>query len=357
MTALLDSRDLILEADKSKLLNSVEALPDQILDALEQTKDFTVPADYADAKNIVVSGMGGSALGSYIIKGLYKDELKVPFEVISHYSLPSYVNSDTLVLLSSYSGTTEETLSSAEDALRKGAKVMVITSGGPLEKIAKDNNWPLYLIKASFNPSNQPRLAIGYAIAGQLAMFAKAGFIPDQHEALAKVADGLRPMIKHLSPESKEGNTAKLLAYAAYEKHLILCAAEHLTGAAHVFNNQVNENAKALTSEWPLPEFNHHYMEALSFPKSNQDTTIFFLFSSYLYNERVGKRFPLTANLLEQKGYETQVIQATAPTKLEQVFEVIQLGEFVAAYLPLLYRIKDPGPVPNVEWFKAQMAK
>jgi glucose/mannose-6-phosphate isomerase len=355
--ALLDSRDLILEADKSKLLNSVEALPDQILDALAQTQDLIIPKDYASAKNIVVSGMGGSALGSHIIKGLYKDELSVPFEVVNHYTLPAYVNSDTLVLLSSYSGTTEETLSSAEDAKRRGAKIMVITSGGPLAELAQQNNWPLYLIKATYNPSAQPRLAIGYAIAGQLAMFAKAGILPDQHEALTKVSSGLRAMIKNLGPESIEGNTAKLLAYAAFEKHIIFCAAEHLTGAAHVFNNQVNENAKALTSEWPLPEFNHHYMEALSFPKSNQDTTIFFLFSSYLYNERVGKRFPITATLLEQKGYEAQVIQATAPTKLEQVFEVIQLGEFVAAYLPLLYRIKDPGPVPNVAWFKAEMAK
>lgn len=357
MSSILDSREQIATLDKANLLASVEALPDQILDALEQTKDFTVPDAYKSVKNVVVSGMGGSALGSHIIKGLFKTELKVPFEVVSHYSLPGYVNTDTLVLLSSYSGTTEETLASAADAKARGAKIMVITGGKPLADMAKTNNWPIYQIKATYNPSNQPRLAIGYAIAGQLVMFAKASILPDQSVGLAKTAANLKVMLGHLAPEAKENNTAKLLAYAAFEKHIIFSAAEHLVGAAHVFNNQINENSKAMTSEWHLPEFNHHYMEALSFPKANQETTIFFLFNSYLYYERVGKRFPITQQLIESKGYETQMIQATAPSKLEQVFEIIQLGEFVAAYLPLLYRIEDPGPVPNVDWFKAQIAK
>ena len=357
MPSILDSRDQIKELDKSGLLSSVEALPDQILDALEQTKTVTVPEEYKTVKNVVVSGMGGSVLGSYVIKGLFKDELKMPFEIVSHYTLPAYVSTDTLVLLASYSGTTEETLAAADDAQKRGAKVMVITSGGPLAELAQKNSWPIYLIKATYNPCNQPRLAIGYAIAGQLALFAKASILPDQSEGLTKVASGLREMIKRLVPESTEGNTAKLLAYAAFEKHIVISAAEHLIGAAHVFNNQVNENSKALTSEWHLPEFNHHYMEALGYPKANKETTIFFLFNSALYHDRIAKRFPLTQKLIESKEYETQLVQATAPTKLEQVFEIIQLGEFVAAYLPILYRIADPGPVPNVEWFKAEMAK
>jgi glucose/mannose-6-phosphate isomerase len=357
MTSILDSRDQIKALDKSNLLGSVEALPDQILDALTQTQDIVIPSEYKNVKNVVVSGMGGSVLGSYVIKGLFKGELTIPFEVVSHYTLPGHVSSDTLVLLSSYSGTTEETLASAQDAKMRGAKVMVITAGGPLAELAQKNNWPLYLMKATYNPSNQPRLAIGYAIAGQLALFAKAGILANQSAELMKVAAGLKDMIKRLAPESVDGNTAKLLAYAAFEKHIIISAAEHLVGAAHVFNNQVNENSKALTSEWHLPEFNHHYMEALQFPKANQETTIFFLFNSQLYNERVGKRFPITNELILAKGYETQLIQATGPSKLEQVFEIIQLGEFVAAYLPILYKIPDPGPVPNVEWFKAQMAK
>lgn len=356
MPSILDSRDQIKQLDVSNLLGSVEALPDQILEALTQTSQIIIPPTYADVSNVVVSGMGGSILGSYVIKGLYKDILKVPFEIVPHYSLPGYVNTDTLVLLSSYSGTTEETLSAAQEALATGAKVMVITSGGKLSQFAQDNRLPVYLINPNHNPSRQPRLAIGYAIVGQLMLLAKAGLLPDLHSELTNIARNLKQMVKKLSPEVPD-NPAKLLAYSAFDKHVVIAAAEHLVGASHVLNNQINENAKSLTSEWHLPEFNHHYMEALQFPLSNHDTTIFLLFNSSLYHHRVTKRFPLTKDLLESKGYETQLIQATAPTKLEQVFEIIQLGEFVASYLAFLYKIPDPGPVPNVEWFKAEMAK
>jgi len=230
---------------------------------------------------------------------------------------------------------------------------MVIASGGKLADLAKEHNWPLYLIKATYNPSNQPRLAIGYAIAGQLALFAHAGVISDQSELLKQTVVGLKKIIESLSPEL-ENNPAKLLAYAAFDKHAIFVAAEHLIGAAHVINNQFNENAKSLTSEWHLPEFNHHYLEALSFPKLAKDTTIFFLFNSTLYHERVQKRVLITKALIEQKGFEVQLIQATAPTKLEQIFEIIQLGEFVSCYLAILYNV-DPSPIPSVDWFKAQM--
>ena len=355
MASVLDSREKIKELDKSGVLSSVEALGDQILDALEQTKSIVIPDSYKSVKNVVVSGMGGSALGSHVIKSLFKSELKVPFEVVSHYDLPSYVNSDTLVLLSSYSGTTEETLSGAEQAKAMGAKIMVVTAGGKLAKLAKENNWPIYLINPNFNPCNQPRMSIGYGIASQLALFAKAGLIADQSQALTAIAGNLKSMVQILSPES-ESSPAKTLAFSAFDKQIVLVGAEHLVGAAHVVNNQLNENAKVLTSEWHLPEFNHHYLEALSFPKLAKDTTIFLLFNSALYSPRLQKRVLITKDLLEQKGYEAHAILATSETKLEQVFEMIQIGEFIGAYLPILYGI-NPSPIPNVDWFKTEMAK
>lgn len=356
MPSILDSRDQIKKLDQSNLLGSVEALADQIVDTLAQTQILSVNDEYKTGiQNVVVSGMGGSVLASHIIKNLYKSELKVPFDVVSHYDLPSYVNENTLVILASYSGTTEETLASAKQAMAKNAKIMVITGGGPLADLATSNNWPMYKIDPKYNPSNQPRLAIGYAVVGQLVLLAKAGILPDQNSELINLTSRLKEMCRELSPEVAD-NVAKNYTFSIYDKHIILVGAEHLIGAAHVFNNQLNENAKVLTSEWHLPEFNHHYMEALSFPKLAKDSTIFFFFNSALYHERVQKRVLLTKNLVEQKGYETQIFLATSKSKLEQVFEVIQLGEFVAAYLPMLYGI-DPSSIPNVDWFKAEMAK
>ena len=355
MTSILDSRDKIKAIDEYNLLGSVEALPYQIQDAWDSTKSLTFPATYSAVKNIIVSGMGGSNLGSLIIKRLFKDELQVPMEIYPHYHLPGYVSSESLVLLSSYSGDTEETLAAAEQARSVGAKIAVITGGGKLAEMAGEHGWPIYLIDPKFNPSKQPRMAIGYAVFGQLAMFAKMGLINIAESDVLNLVDNLRELVKNLGPEN-EHSPAKLLAFAAYDKHTIFVAAEHLIGAGHVINNQFNENAKSLTSEWHLPEFNHHYMEALSYPKLAKDTTIFFLFNSSLYHERIQKRVLLTKELIEQKGFEVQLIQASAPTKLEQIFEIIQLGEFVAAYLPILYGI-DPSGIPNVDWFKAEMVK
>lgn len=350
---MLDSRDSIKKLDKSNLLGSVEALPDQIQDAWEQTKTLSFPNTYPNIKNIIVSGMGGSALGALVIKRLFKEELTLPIEIYPHYHLPGYASSESLVILSSYSGTTEETLAAANDAIRTNAKVVAITGGGKLAELAKAHNWPIYLIDAKFNPSQQPRMAIGYAVFGLLSIFAKMGLINLAESEILNLVDSLRESATQLNPDNSD-NLAKNLAFSAYDKHIILVAAEHLIGSAHVFNNQLNENAKTLTSEWHLPEFNHHYMEAISFPKLAKDNTLFILFNSALYHERVQKRVMLTKNLLEQKGYEAQVILATSPTKLAQVFETIQIGEFVALYLPILYGI-DPAAIPNVDWFKQEM--
>jgi glucose/mannose-6-phosphate isomerase len=355
MPSVLDSRSKINEIDKSGLLASAESLPDQIRDAWEQTERLSFPDTFPKVANIIVSGMGGSNLAALVIKRLFKDELTLPIEIYPHYHLPGYANKDSLVILSSYSGGTEETLAAAENAIKVGAKVAVITGGGKLAQLAKDNDWPMYLIDAKFNPCKQPRMAIGYAVFGMLSMFAKMGLINISQEEVLNVVDNLKEMVQNLAPEGTN-DLAKLMAFATYDKHIIFVGAEHLIGAAHVFNNQVNENAKSLTSEWHLPEFNHHFMEALSYPKLAKETTIFFFFNSALYHPRVQKRVLLTKSLVEQKGYETQMILATTESKLEQVFEVIQIGEFVAAYLPILYGI-DPSGIPNVDWFKSEMAK
>jgi glucose/mannose-6-phosphate isomerase len=186
-------------------------------------------------------------------------------------------------------------------------------------------------------------------------MFAKMGLINITETDVLNLADYLKELSAKLSPESGD-NLAKNIAFHLYDRHVILVAAEHLIGATHVFNNQLNENAKTLTSEWHLPEFNHHYMEALSYPKLAKDNTIFILFNSALYHERVQKRVLITKSLLEQKGYEVHTILSTSESKLEQVFEVILIGEYIALYLPMLYGI-DPSGIPNVDWFKSEMAK
>ena len=354
--SLLDSREQIAKLDKSNVLGSIEALPDQIRDAWEQTQDISFPADFPSVKNIIIAGMGGSALGGYVIKALYRDELDLPLEIYSQYHLPSYTNDQSLVVLSSYSGNTEEVIAASEQAIKVGANIVVITAGGKLLELAKENNWPHYHVNPKFNPSGQPRMAIGYAVIGLLGIFDKMGLVKIVTKDLLNLVDNLQELVKKLGSDNKEGNMAKLLAYHAFDKLIVLSAAEHLIGAVHVVNNQLNENAKLLTAEWHLPEFNHHYLEALTNPSKLREDILFLQFNSHLYMKEVTKRVHLTAEVIKDAGFDVEVIEATASTRLEQVFEIITLGSFLNFYLAMLYQL-DPAPIPNVDLFKSQMAK
>lgn len=353
---ILDSEEKISKLDKSNVLGSIKALPLQIEDAWGKAGLIDIPAEYSKAKNIVVIGMGGSALGPSVLKSLYKKSLKIPIEVYNHYELPAYANEDTLVILSSYSGNTAEPVAASENVLSVTKKVLVITVGGELLQFANKHNIPTYKIIPTHNPSNEPRMAVGYMIASILAMFTKMSLINVETQEIRDVINGLSKTASLLNPESVNNNSAKFLAYACFQKIIVLISAEHLRGAVHVFNNQLNENAKNLTIELAIPEMNHHYLEALSFPKTTRENVLFLLFQSNDYHPQVRKRVPLTLGIVGKARYPTEIIQATAPTKLEQVFEIIQLGAYTNFYLAMLNGV-DPAPIPNVNLFKSELKK
>lgn len=354
--SILDSRDEIKKLDKENVLGSIEQLPEQIEQVWAERDKITVDAPYQDLRNIVVSGMGGSSLGAHVIKTLYKDELKYPLELVRDYTLPVFVDEHTLVVLSSYSGTTEETVMTAEEVTKRGAKLAIITAGGTLHEIAQREHCPEYLINPKHNPSNQPRMAIGYSVFAMLALFTKLGLITVSDDDVANVLKLLRANAKGLDPDSTDQNTAKFLAYGSVDKQIMLLSAEHLEGAVHVFNNQINENAKNFTVQHVIPEMNHHALEGLQFPKHLQHDNVVLAFFSALYHPRTQKRFPLTLDIIEQHGMHSETIHAIASTKIEQVWEVIQLGAYVSFYLAMLNGV-NPGPVDQVEHFKERLGK
>jgi len=355
-TSLLDDREQLAKLDISGVLRSVEQLPEQIEQTWATAKTIQVPEEYRRITRVVVSGMGGSALGAHVIKTLYKSSLKMPLEIVNGYDLPGYVNDQTLVVLSSYSGTTEETLQTAQEAEKKAAKIAVITAGGALQQLAEKKGYPLFFIEPKHNPSNQPRMAIGYSVFGQLGLLHALGVISLSDAEVRSVLDLLRRNAANLSPEEKDRNTAKFLAFSCVDTMPILVSAEHLEGAAHVFNNQINENAKNMTAMLNIPEMNHHFMEGLSFPTAMKENVRFLFVNSTLYHPRVQSRFPLTREVAERAGFQCETIQATAKTKLEQVWEIIQLGAYTNFYLAMLNDI-DPAPIPTVDWFKEQLGK
>ncbi|MFZ5376257.1 MAG: bifunctional phosphoglucose/phosphomannose isomerase [Patescibacteria group bacterium] len=352
---LLESRERIAQFDKSKMLGSIEALADQINQAWQETQKINFSPS-AEIKNVVVSGMGGSALGAHVIQSLFQNKLTVPITIVNDYALPGFVNQTTLVILSSYSGNTEETLSCAEEALTKHAQIMVITSGGKLQEFAEKHNKPIYLIDPKHNPSDQPRMAIGYSVFGQIGLFAKANLLQITQEEIDQVITTIIDVTQKNNVEVlPDKNQAKLLAYACLEKKPILVSAEFLAGASHVATNQFNENAKIFADYKVVPELNHHLMEGLRFPTSNSLTDLFLIVNSNLYQQRNQKRLELTKQVIQDNQIEIETIELVSETKLTQVFELITLLSFTNFYLAILEKI-DPSPIPFVDWFKSQLS-
>lgn len=353
-TPILDSRSEIAKLDHSNALGSVEALAKQVDHAWESLKTITFTAT-APVKNVVVAAMGGSALGADVAKHLFKDRITVPFEVVNSYHLPGYVNENTLVVLASYSGTTEETLSCVKEAIERKAQCMFICAGGKLKEQGEANHWAGYVIDPKFNPSNQPRMAIGYAIIGLLGLLSKAGVFELTEAEVGEVIATIVRQSEALSVEVKTAdNQAKLLAFECVERRPILVVSDFLTGAGHVSTNQFNENAKIFADYKVIPEINHHLMEGLKFPKSNAGSHFFIFFTSELYDDRIQKRMTLTQEVIGQNDIETFEVRLKSETKLTQAFELITLMAYTNFYLTMLEGI-DPSPIPFVDWFKDQL--
>lgn len=352
---ILDSRDQIAKIDSENVLGSVEQLPEQCQDAWKQTSSIQVPDSYRDVDNVVMCGMGGSGLGARVIESVYARELKIPLVRINSYDLPSFVNERTLVSCSSYSGSTEETIENANQAIARHAKWMAIGTGGKLLELAKEHSVPFYQINSAHNPSNQPRMAIGYSVVGQLVLAAHTGVISIVGGDIDEIVKVMNTTIdKNKVEVSDIKNSSKMLAQQMKGKIVVYVASEHLTGAMHVVNNQQNENAKNISVDFQIPELNHHLMEGLKHPSANSGNILFVFAFSNLYPPRIQKRFQITKQVVEKNGISTFSIQLTATNMLSQAFELIQLGAYANFYLSILYG-QNPAPIPWVDWFKEQM--
>lgn len=358
MPNLLDDFSKIKELDKSNLLGSVQEFPLQLAQTNRDLSLLKLPADFSLVEKIVVNGMGGSRLGARVIESLFSDLLKVPLIPIGSYDLPSYVDEKTLLILSSYSGDTEEILSTVESAVARKAKILVLSQDGKLGKIAKERKFLGYFnFPATHNPCSQPRMGLGYQISGLMILLSKAGLI----NLPAKSINDLQVFIEKVKDEYDVDNMlaknpAKILAKQLNDKIVILIGSEFLVGSLHVFRNQINENSKQLAFYYEIPELNHHLIEGLSFPNSNQSNLVFLFIKSRLLRKENQNRYLITEKLIKKYKFPILDFQLTGRNKIEQAFELVQFGSFVSFYLAILNNL-DPTPIPWVDLFKLELEK
>lgn len=343
--------------EKYKLVKeTIQKYSDQLKQSWEEVRGIHLPKEYCEVQNIVFCGMGGSALGARVVDAFAYDQLEVPLEIFNDYHLPAYVNDKSLVVVCSYSGNTEETLSDLHDkALERNAKIFGISTDGDLTNELERRHIPAYIFDPKYNPSKQPRMAIGYMCGAALGLLAGLRLIRLKDGEIYAAVKAMQEAGLYYGNETHAENTAFNLAQKLNNKMPVLVASEHLCGSAYTIKNQFNESAKTFCTLFELPELNHHLMEGLAHPAANKDLLHFVFFNSHLYDSRVQKRYPLTQEVVTKNGIAHSMFSPTGNDKLSQVFETLVFGSFCVYYLTKSYKI-DPVAIPWVDYFKEQLA-
>ncbi len=354
----LDNLKQIKKFDKGRVAESISLLPDQIRQVLGEARLIKIPREYSKVTQVVVNGMGGSNLGAGIIKAVFSGQIKVPISIVPGYNVPFHVNKNTLYIISSYSGTTEEPLSVYKEVKKRGVKILAITSGSKKSKLAKlmiKDNIPGYIFKPTYNPSSQPRLGLGYAIFGLAVILAKAGLFKIKIDEIKDLIAKLEIRDRKLRPTVPvKNNSAKAIAKKLFARQPIIVGAEFLIGNLRVMRNQLCENSKNFATYLTLPELNHYALESLVNPKSNRKNLIFLFLDSNLYHPRIQKRSRLTKQVIKKNKIKIISYKLKGKTKLMQAFEILQLGTWITYYLAMLNKV-NPAKIAWVDWFKKQL--
>lgn len=343
-----DNLEEIKKIDPRDTVGTTQLLAQQCEAAWTEVNKIDVPKTYREIKNIVFCGMGASIYGALVLKALAGREMPFPSEVVSDYFLPDYVDNNTLVVLTSYSGTTEEVLSCAQEAKARNAKMIVITKGGPLADFAKENALPAYIFDAKLNKAAAPRFGCGYSILGLIGLLNKIGVFEIGEHEIGDAISRLKEKVGDLKTQAQQD--ALLLA----NKIPVVFAAEHLSGNAQILRNQFNETSKTFSALYLLPDLNHHLMEGLQFPTGAP--LHFIILSSRNFSEKIEKRIGLTIDVIKQNNHEVYEFKTSGQTMYDDFLEVLIYGSFLTLYLGLYYD-QNPAINPWVDYFKKKLAE
>ncbi len=342
--------------DRSNMLDLLLRFSGQIAEAeaIGSQIDFTKSIS-KDFNKIVFAGMGGSAIGADLIKSYLLEELDIPIFVNRDYMLPAFVDKKTLLIISSYSGNTEETLSAYRDGMKKKACMIAITTGGKLKKIAAKDGLPCIIIPQGL----PPRCALAYSSIPIIILFSKLGLIPDKGGEIRGVETLLKKLRdEELSPSVKEDkNIAKRISKELYNKYPIIYGANtHTDAVATRWRGQLAENAKTVSSTHLFPEMNHNEIVGWLNPKKVMKALIVIMLKDKGDHPRTRDRMAISRSIIEKEGVKVIDVDSRGKMLLERIFSLVYIGDFVSFYLAIQNNV-DPTPVDNVTYLKEELAK
>ena len=338
--------------DPENMAGYIKSLPRDLESAWKLGSEAPLPT-FPKIEKILISGMGGSAIGGNLF-GSYLSTI-APVPVLSHrdYGLPSWARgSETLVVCSSHSGNTEETLSSFEAALERGCSLLAMSTGGTLQRRALEAGIPHW----QFNHVGQPRTAIGWSFGLLLALAERLELVQDQQQEINQAVLVMERQHTLLAPSVPLlENAAKRLAGQLLERNVVIFAAGEVEVIARRWKGQFNELAKAWASFEGIPEMNHNTLAGLVFPESLLEKTSAIFLRSPLDHPRNQKRIDLSMQFFLQAGVMVDSVMASGEGRLAQLWSLLQFGDYVSYYLALDYGI-DPTPVEALNSLKAALS-
>ena len=349
----LDNLDKIKEIDRSGMLSVVMETPEMLLKASELSQK-TPLRKVKKIRQVVMAGMGGSAVVGDVISDLLFTKIEIPIYVNRGYKLPAFVGSETLFFALSYSGNTEETLAAVKEAAQSGAKIVCITSGGKLKELAEKNNHSIYLIP----PGYQPRAALPYLLVPLLKSLEENGIISGYQEELNKSARLLQKLRGEYGADKPfRANPVKQLAKRLLGGIPLIFASRGTSGAAALrLKTQFNENSKVTALINLFPELNHNEMANLSFLKREEHNFCLIFLRHEGDLERIRKRMEITKSLIGTQLGGVNEIFSEGKTDLERILSLIYFGDFLSVYLAILREV-DPTPVEIIGRLKKELMR
>ena len=339
--------------DPENMFNSIWTFPDNLKEAYTLGENISLNNSYKNVETIVVAGMGGSAIGGDVLSVLENENFKIPIIICRGYSLPNWVNDKTLVICSSYSGNTEETLSSMEDALKKNAMICGITTGGELADRLSEIGKDIVLIPSGL----QPRAALAYSFIPMAKLLEKAQILKLNMKGWLNKTISTLSEARELYSLEDQDNPVYELAQQIYNKIPIIYADNSTLGVAAIrLKGQICENSKMLAYHNELPEMNHNEIVGW------ENNTDFFhkLFVIWLSdindNERVKYRKAITQNILNEEGIDQFVIEITGNSFQERFLHSIHYGDWLSFWCAILHET-DPSPVEKITRLKNELKK
>jgi glucose/mannose-6-phosphate isomerase len=350
----LDDFSEFKKLDPQNMLAEIDGLPDQLKSAWELGQTMPL-SDSKNIQRVVIAGMGGSAIGADLVAAAVYQTCSVPIFVHRDYGLPAFAKGkETLVILSSHSGNTEETLDSFEHALKNQCSMVAICTGGELSKRTKENNIPVWI----FKHKGQPRAAVGFSFGLLLALFARLKLISDPSKDLQEAIEAMKKSQEHWRADVPAvHNAAKRYAGQLMGRWVTVYGAGAFAPVARRFKTQINEVAKAGANFEFLPEADHNTLAGTVYPEEVLMPHMLELFlRAPSDHPRNRKRIDLTKQAFMLEGVNTDFLDARGESLLANMWTLILFGDYMSYYLAMAYGV-DPTPIPALENFKAEMKK